>query len=66
MFGTIAYAIVRLILLIKTEKDFWLAPSKFKPKTITFVKMMWLFSITFSIPPLFGYGRFSKEMVGIK
>ena len=66
MFGTVAFAIIRLVLLIKTQQDFWLAPTKFKLKTITLVKMMWIFSLSFSIPPLFGYGRFSKEMVGIK
>ena len=65
MFGTVTFAIVRLI-LIKRKQDFWLAPTKFKLKTITVVKLMWLFSLTFALPPLFGYGRFSKEMVGIK
>jgi len=65
MFGTVAFAIIRLA-IIKGKHDTWLAPTKFENKTTRVVLAMWLFSLTFSLPPLLGYGRFSKEMVGVK
>ena len=65
LYSTVSFAIVRLI-IVKTSPTLWLDPSTFSLKATRALQLIWLFVLTFSFPPLFGYGRYDNEMLGIR
>ena len=65
LYSTVSFAIVRLI-IVKTKPTLWLGPSTVSLEATRALQLICLFVLTFSIPPLIGYGRYDNEMFGIR
>ena len=65
LFGTVSFAVARLLIMRKKD-NLWLETEKLSPMSILQLQLSWLLALSFSVPPLFGYGRYSKDMIGIR
>ena len=65
LFGTVSFAVARLLIMRKKD-HLWLETEKLSPMSILQLQLSWLLALSFSVPPLFGYGRYSKDMIGIR
>ena len=66
LYSTSLLAIVRLIVVKKKSNKCWFETfnTSFIPTNI--ILTIWLVAITFSTPPLVGFGDYDQSMVGVR
>ena len=66
LYLTVILSVIRLI-IIKKRDDSWLKRCSFSHRKDFFSMMIiWVFTFTFSLPPLLGIGRYDQSMVGVR
>ena len=65
LLSTVTFSVVRLIIM-KSKADAWVARCEFSFKNTKALQLIWFLALTFSVPPLFYFGRYGKNMVGIR
>ena len=65
LFATLSFAIVRFLILMKKD-NIWLETSKLSTLGKCKIQLTWLVALSFSLPPLFGFGRYENEMIGVR
>jgi hypothetical protein len=63
LYASLSLALVRLI-IIKFNDNTWLEVNSFKSKIPMLI--IWPLTLTFSIPPLIGFGYYDQSMVGVR
>ena len=66
LYLTVILSVIRLI-IIKKRDDSWLKRCSFSHrKDLLSMMIIWVFTFTFSLPPLLGIGRYDQSMVGVR
>ena len=65
LFATLSFAIVRFLIVMKKD-NIWLETSKLSTLGKCKIQLIWLVALSFSLPPLFGFGRYENEMIGVR
>ena len=66
LYLTVILSVIRLI-IIKKKDDSWLKRCSFSHrKDVLSITIIWVFTFTFSLPPLLGIGRYDQSMVGVR
>ena len=65
MNGTVILAVIRLIIVNKNDNT-WLEEAKLSFKTVSILIIAWVHALFLALPPLFGFGRYGQDMVGVR
>ena len=65
LLSTVTFSVVRLIIM-KSKTNAWVGRCEFSFKNTVALQLIWFLALTFSVPPLFYFGRYGKNMVGIR
>ena len=65
LFSTLTFSVVRLM-IIKRKNNVWLQNCEFSFKETRALQIIWLLSLSFSLPPFFGFGRYGKDVIGVR
>ena len=65
LFSTLTFSVVRLM-IIKKKNNVWLQNCEFSFKETRALQIIWLLSLSFSLPPFFGFGRYGKDVIGVR
>ena len=65
LFSTLTLSVLRLI-IIKGKSNAWLQSCEFTWKETRVLQMIWLFSLSFALPPFLGFGRYGKDIIGVR
>ena len=63
--GTVLISVIRLMIMKRGDR-FWFQPSCPSVKGAFCSIMSFLLAMSFSVPPLVGYGKFDQSMVGVR
>ena len=65
LYSTALLAIVRLI-VVKKKSNSWFKAFDTSLVPTNLILAIWLVAITFSTPPLVGFGNYDQSMVGVR
>ena len=65
LLSTVTFSVVRLMIM-KSKTNNWVGRCEFSFKNTKALQLIWFLALTFSVPPLFYFGRYGKKMVGIR
>ena len=65
LFSTLTLSVLRLI-IIKGKSNAWLQSCEFTWKETRVLPIIWQFSLSFALPPFLGFGRYGKDIVGVR
>ena len=65
LFSTLTFSALRLM-IIKRENNVWFQSCKFTCKETRALQIIWLLSISFALPPFFGFGKYGKDFIGVR
>ena len=65
VYSTSVLAIVRLIAIKKIDNS-WFEACETSLRPAFLILTIWLLSITFSVPPLVGFGQYDQSMLGVR
>ena len=66
LYSTAMLALVRLIVVKKNKYNYWFETCDTSYVPTNLILAIWFVAITFSTPPLVGFGQYDQSMVGVR